>query len=93
MKVGDRVICVKPIRIIEIGVQNPIVGGEYTVRCIEEDAMAFEEIVNKKKRYFDGYGEALFHMRYFRKLETYKATENCVNFDMVEEGLEEPQLA
>ena len=89
MKKGDRVVCVRSIVETEWSVTNPVKGKYYTVReVVDGDAITLEEIINPKKKYTEGLGEACFYMICFRKLESYTATNNALNFNIVEEGLE-----
>jgi hypothetical protein len=96
MKAGDKVICIKkgiwdgeP----DYGVTFPRFGDELTIRDNgwSIGGLRFEEIRNPEKDYIDFIGECEFHECRFRKIETYSATENCVNFNTVEEGLEQTE--
>jgi len=89
MKVGDRVVCIRSFERQERGVNNPVRGRYYTVRGVfNGDAITLEEIINPKRQYMDAFDEARFNIIAFRKLESYKATNNAFNFNIVEEGLE-----
>lgn len=83
MKAGDRVICIDDSAGIADGVKTLVRNNIYDV--VDVSSWHIDNIfVN------DGTNLSWKSNR-FRKLETYKATVNKVNFNTVEEGLEQPE--
>ena len=83
MKTGDRVICIND-HWKDPDEDDPKKGEEYDVDAVAE---------NNGKRYLRlrGIEPHYYNANGFRKLETYRAKENQVNFNFIEEGLEKPQ--
>jgi len=82
MKVGDRVVCIKST--IE-GIINAVKGVEYDI--LELTACGEGIIIDGAISSHISNGFSIYN---FRKIETYNHTINEVNFNIVEEGLEQP---
>lgn len=77
-KVGDKVVCVAKY-LVRPGYEEiqPVVGGVYTIREVLHDdydciAFCFEEIINRKFRYIDGFSETYFWANKLRPVQTRK---------------------
>jgi hypothetical protein len=74
-KIGEKVVCINAFKGIcdkqkSLGVNPPIKGEIYTIRCIDVDGyLTFEELINPKVNYRNGFLEATFNPDKFRKLD------------------------
>jgi hypothetical protein len=78
-RVGQKVVCIsdysrwEPRAPLEVGTITPVKGEIYTVRGVCESpsgvGLWLEEIVNKPRRYRNGYLEIAFNIKSFRPID------------------------
>ena len=81
-KTGEKVVCLHGFKTttykIKYNLKYPIKGEIYTIREIDEDGyLRFEELINPKLNYSNGFSEAVFNPLKFRKLDTQFAEDLC----------------
>lgn len=85
-KIGEKVVCINCNDIlhpkeIALGCKNPIPNEIYTIREIiyieNRLSFRFEEIINPKIKYIDGYDECSYLSHNYRKLDHQFADDIC----------------
>lgn len=85
MKIGSIVECVKQLPTAWNQESMPIVGRKYTIREVyvpmdrNEVYLRFEEIINPKMMYIEGFYEVCFRNIFFREIEFPPALQEEIN--------------